>query len=211
MPTPAAPAHAFPEVYRDFSPALRARCVRLLGSGPAIDDVVQETFARLWASGRFLLAGEPRALAAWLHRTAERLAIDALRDRARVRPCDPDVLEPSSTTAAPDDIADARVTIAGVVDVPPRELEAATLARVDGLTHPAVATAMGVSERTVRRLLDRFDRRTAGLRASRAAVRGRWSGVALVLVLTLAALLSSRSCSADPADAPATSAPVSPQ
>ncbi len=207
MSTPSALARAFPEAYRDFSPALRARCVRLLGSGPAVDDVVQETFARLWSSGRFLLGGEPRTLAAWLHRTADRLAIDALRDRARVRPCDPEALEPASTTAAPDDLADARVTIAGVVDVPPRELEAATLARVDGLTHPAVASAMGVSERTVRRLLDRFDRRTAGLRASRAAARGKWSGVALVFFLTLAVLCSSRSCSADPADAP----PASPR
>jgi len=35
---------------------------------------------------------------------------------------------------------------------------------VDRLTQPEVATLMGVGERTVRRLLDRFDERTSVLR-----------------------------------------------
>ena len=37
------------------------------------------------------------------------------------------------------------------------ELEAAILNRVDRLSHPEVAEVLGVSERTVRRLLTRFD------------------------------------------------------
>ena len=43
------------------------------------------------------------------------------------------------------------------------ELEAAILNRVDRMTQPEVAEVMGISERSVRRLLDRFDRATAAL------------------------------------------------
>jgi DNA-directed RNA polymerase specialized sigma24 family protein len=47
---------------------------------------------------------------------------------------------------------------------PEAELEAAILSRVDRLTHPEVAEVMGVGERTVRRLLGRFDERTGVLK-----------------------------------------------
>jgi len=41
--------------------------------------------------------------------------------------------------------------------VPGEELEAVILCRVDGLSHPEAAEVLDVSERTVRRLLERFD------------------------------------------------------
>jgi DNA-directed RNA polymerase specialized sigma24 family protein len=44
------------------------------------------------------------------------------------------------------------------------ELEAALLARVDGLSQAEVAALLGVSERTVRRWLEAFDGHVATLR-----------------------------------------------
>ena len=64
-----------------------------------------------------------------------------------------------------DAYVEARATIASLAaSVPEDELSAAVLCRVDGLPQPEAATVLGVSERTVRRLLDRFDERTLPLR-----------------------------------------------
>jgi RNA polymerase sigma-70 factor (ECF subfamily) len=48
--------------------------------------------------------------------------------------------------------------------VPAEELECALLDRLDGLTQVESAEVLGVSERTVRRMLTRFDERLASLR-----------------------------------------------
>ena len=48
--------------------------------------------------------------------------------------------------------------------MPEEELAVAVLCRVDGLSQPEAAGVLGVSDRTVRRLLDRFDERTGALR-----------------------------------------------
>ncbi len=48
--------------------------------------------------------------------------------------------------------------------VPADELAVAVLCRVDGLPQPEAATVLGLSERTVRRMLGRFDERSASLR-----------------------------------------------
>ena len=49
--------------------------------------------------------------------------------------------------------------------IPKDELEVAILDRVDGLTQPESAEVLGVSERTVRRMLTRLDARLAALKA----------------------------------------------
>jgi RNA polymerase sigma-70 factor, ECF subfamily len=60
---------------------------------------------------------------------------------------------------------DARAAIATLAgSVPQDELEVVVLCRVDGLPQPEAAQVLGVSERTVRRVLDRFDQRTETLR-----------------------------------------------
>jgi len=48
--------------------------------------------------------------------------------------------------------------------VPQDELAVAVLCRVDGLAQPEAAQVLGISERTVRRVLDRFDQRTETMR-----------------------------------------------
>ena len=50
---------------------------------------------------------------------------------------------------------------------PPEEVEAAILSRVDGLNHQEIGEVLGISERTVRRLLARIDARLAGWRTRR--------------------------------------------
>ncbi len=153
----------FARTYARYLPPIRAKCRRLLGRSPAAEDVVHETFVRYWSSGP-AARDDARAAIAWLYRTCTRLAIDALRERRRTGD------EPAAIEAAPcgTDLAAssaARAAIAKLAgSVPEDELEAAVLCRVDGLPQPEAADVLGVSERTVRRLLDRFDERTGALK-----------------------------------------------
>jgi RNA polymerase sigma-70 factor, ECF subfamily len=152
----------FQVLYARFSPSIRAKCRRLLGRSQAAEDVAQEAFLRFWKSG--LEDGEPRAAMAWLYRTATRLAIDVLRDRRR-GPVDE--VSDDATPCAVDLGAslEARAAIASLAgSVPEDELFAAVLCRVEGLPQPEAAIVLGVSERTLRRLIERFDQRTAPLR-----------------------------------------------
>ncbi len=96
---------------------------------------------------------------AWLYRTCTRLAIDTLRSRARTTLTD----DPSRDEAWPGGVAiDTALHARRLVHtlckrVDADELETAVLCRVDGLSQLEAAAVLGVSERTVRRLLERFD------------------------------------------------------
>jgi RNA polymerase sigma-70 factor (ECF subfamily) len=153
-----------PEHYRALLAPLRAKCRRVLGDPSAAEDAAQEAFARFLSSGPELRGpSDARQVTAWLYRTCVRVAIDILRDRRR-----------SPLLAASDDVfpcavdaaraLEARSVLRRMRSMPDDEMEAAMLCRIDGLTHIEASEVMGVSERTVRRLLDRFDGRVVDMR-----------------------------------------------
>jgi RNA polymerase sigma factor (sigma-70 family) len=161
-------AAPIPAVYRRLLAPIRAKSRRMLGDGQAAEDVAQEAFVRLLQSQHELGPdADERTLVAWVYRTTTRLSIDALRDRARTKPSED--LDTLPCGVSPDGALDAKVAIRALsATTPPDELEAAVLCRVDGLSQPEAATVLGVSERTVRRLLERFDERSADLRREHA-------------------------------------------
>jgi RNA polymerase sigma-70 factor (ECF subfamily) len=110
---------------------------------------------------------------AWLYRTCTRVAIDLLRERRRTSPLALAIEDAGRAEPCGADLTgaiEARSALARIVgDAPDDELTAAMLCRVDGLTHPEAAEVLNVSERTVRRLLDRFDERVAALRNEHAS------------------------------------------
>jgi RNA polymerase sigma-70 factor, ECF subfamily len=145
------PAH-----YARYVAPVRAKCRRLLGDTSAAEDAAQETFLRLLDAG-LRIDAEPRVVLAWLYRTGTRISIDMLRERRR-RPAESDDHVPcGGDPAAALEARSALARIAGAT--PDDELAAAVLCRIDALTQPEAAAVMNVSERTVRRLLDRFDER----------------------------------------------------
>ena len=130
-------------------------------------DLAQEVFLRLWKQRN--LIQDPQGLTAWLYQTSTRLVVDRARRSTLSRES---LIYLQTVALGEDDLRyedrlvsrqDLRTVIA---DFPAKELEAAILNRLDRLTHPEVAEVMGVGERTVRRLLTRFDERATTLRGS---------------------------------------------
>ncbi|MEP6865931.1 MAG: sigma-70 family RNA polymerase sigma factor [Deltaproteobacteria bacterium] len=147
-----------PVHYARYVAPVRAKCRRLLGDTSAAEDAAQETFLRL-LNARLRPDAEPRVVLAWLYRTGTRISIDMLRERRR-HPFDPAHLDDAPCGGDPAAALEARSALARIAGATPDdELAAAVLRRIDSLTHPEAAAVMHVSERTVRRLLDRFDER----------------------------------------------------
>lgn len=154
----------FRETYVRFWGPIRAKCRRVLGGTALADEVAQEAFLRLWHAGPALDGCvEARAVLGWLYVTATRLSLDALRrSRGLVIQEETGAL---SCAASPLAVAEARSAIGRLCErASAEELEAALLARVDGLSQPEVAALLGVSERTVRRWLTAFDVHVRALR-----------------------------------------------
>lgn len=147
--------------YTRFFPLLREKCRRMLIDNDEAQDVAQETLVRFWRAG--VPTGDVRRVTAWLYRTSTHLAVDRLRRRSTQAPEDaaPPVEAPGLEAGA----ASRQLLSRLAAEVPADELEAAVLDRLDGLTQPEAAEVLGVSERTVRRLLSRFDARAAALQA----------------------------------------------
>ncbi|MEO1232378.1 MAG: RNA polymerase sigma factor [Myxococcota bacterium] len=146
------------EAYRTLWPIVRGKCARMLADAAEAEDVAQLTFVKLWRSGiaRRTPSAPPKVICAWIYRTSTRLAVDHLRRRRFEGTAAPELC----TEATPEGQTIARAALARIArQVPKRELETVVLHRLDGLTQPEVAEVLGVSERTVRRRLARFDER----------------------------------------------------
>ncbi|MGQ0507740.1 MAG: RNA polymerase sigma factor [Myxococcaceae bacterium] len=140
--------------YSRCFPVIAAKCRRMLGSESEALDIAQETFIRLWQTVPHLLE-RPDELGAWIYRASTRLAVDRLR-RQRVREAySPPQSEESHNLEARIAAQQRLARIAGACSS--EELSAAVLNRLDGLDQREIAGVLGVSERTVRRLLQRFD------------------------------------------------------
>lgn len=121
------------------------------------DDVAQDVFIRLWQRR---VSDDVRDVTAWLYKTATHLCIDRLRQRAMHQRPVPQPTLSSDLEAA----TSHRQTLERLVSLADAdELHVAVLSRLDGLTQPEAAAVLGISERTVRRLLTRFDERVARL------------------------------------------------
>lgn len=161
----------FTLAYVRFMPPIRAKCRRLLGTSADVEEIVQDTFLRLWQGGPPLPpAGDPRTVMAWLYRTCTHLAIDALRRRLRRPLAEPESLDALPCALSIEQLSHARQLIAALhARVPEDELHAVVLCRVDGLPHAEAAEVLEISERTLRRLVARFDERSAEWRKETAS------------------------------------------
>jgi len=153
--------------YRRYFPVIREKCRRMLSDPAEADDAAQETFVRLWRA-RFG-DSDPRRLTAWIYRTSTRIAIDRLRKRAARMSMDDALDRLAFVPAGPDEALAVRRTLELVSrTLPATEVEIAVLHRLDGLTQAEIAEVAEISARTVRRFLERLDKRVEKLRKENA-------------------------------------------
>jgi RNA polymerase sigma-70 factor (ECF subfamily) len=145
--------------YRQYFQIVREKCARMLRDPAEAQDVAQETFARLWS--RRADIEDPRAVTAWLYRTSTRLAVDSYRRNRGREPLDLERQDMGRPPGGADRLHAVRLLERIAGRAPQRELEVAVLSRLDELTHDEIAEVTGMSSRTVRRLLHKFDRRLA--------------------------------------------------
>ena len=139
------------ESYRDYAPAVYARCVRILRDREAARDVTQEVFVRCYRERARLRPG--RELLAWLYQVATNLCLNSLRhDKVRAAALGRDGAGAVSEPVAPGQ----RLVLELLEGLDPRTQAIAIYVYIDGMTQPEAAAVAGVSDRTVRKCLTRF-------------------------------------------------------
>lgn len=141
----------------DIFLGLRKRLVstisRFVKSRATAEDLVQDTFLRLWE--RRAALPEADQLHGYVLRTGRNLAIDFHR-RERVAPFVHGVehLEfMADAVPSPEDTVIARQNVRSIGEaiaaLPPRAREVFVLARIDGLTYVEIGAKLGISPKTV--------------------------------------------------------------
>jgi RNA polymerase sigma-70 factor, ECF subfamily len=142
------------ELYREYGPAIYARCRRILENRAAAEDATQETFLRVHRH----LAHAPNAEEAlrWIYRIATNYCLNELRNDKRHRSLLEGVSSPVSVELVEDRLLDRDLGRRLVLRAPQQIQPAAWLYHVDGLDQEEVARVLGVSRRTVVTYLSQF-------------------------------------------------------
>lgn len=166
------PPEASPETTRWFAtevqphrPALRAWLLARFPTLPDVDDIVQESLARLVQAREVSPIRSAKAL---LFTTARHLALDAVR-RQRVVAFEPitDDTDPTVLTDAADVVAsvakqqELELLTQAIQSLPERVRQIFTLRTAYGLTQKQIAGKLGVSESTVEKQMAQGIRRCA--------------------------------------------------
>jgi RNA polymerase sigma-70 factor (ECF subfamily) len=140
--------HALEELYRRYAPRLYAFGVRVLGSRDLAEELVQETFVRLWRTATTFDRSKG-SVGAFVFTIARHIAVDLWR-RPSSRPFDPEPEE----VPEPVDRVDTVVTVLAVRDAM-RDLSVAhrevlELTYRTGLKQTEIAEILGVPLGTVK-------------------------------------------------------------
>src|SRR5262249_38160058 len=135
------------DVYRRYGGLLGHRCRLLLRDEALAEDAFQELFAMLLRRGDALREAESPYR--WLCRATERVSLDLLRRRKRVREAlrldEVDLAGPAPGVNA----EERRAVIESIERLEPEQQSLAILLFVDGLSQVEAASELGVSRVTV--------------------------------------------------------------
>ncbi len=111
------------------------------------EDIVQETFLKLYRNNAWEGIGDERA---FLARASWRLAVDRMRTRRRV-PAEPEPPAPSATPEQAAIAGNRTAIVHQLMDALPEELrQPLALSAIDEMTSPKIASILGIPEGTVR-------------------------------------------------------------
>ncbi|WP_371157568.1 sigma-70 family RNA polymerase sigma factor [Jannaschia sp. 2305UL9-9] len=150
-----------------LGPKLLAFCLRLTGGNRAeAEDIMQETFLRLWRKAAEWDAGGTAQMSTWLGRVAANLAIDRKRRAARSAPLDDsvDIADETPGVEARMIAEDRQAALGAALDaLPDRQRQAVVLRHIEGYSNPDIAAMMGTGVEAVESLVARGKRRLATL------------------------------------------------
>lgn len=182
MPPPSEQARWFAEQVQPHEPELRAFLRRQFPSVQDIDDLVQESYARLLRARHAGAIVEPRA---YLFSTARNVAIDLFR---RQRPILLDDIEEKHRPAVVEGTRNAadsashsqeiELLVAAIEALPTRCREVITLRKLHGLSYREIALRLGISENTVNAQLAIGLARCRQFLVARGVVKGNGHGLA---------------------------------
>ncbi|MGH7946751.1 MAG: RNA polymerase sigma factor [Opitutaceae bacterium] len=148
-------ARWFTEEVRPHEPALRAYLRGRFPSLTDIDDLVQETYARIFRARR---AGELKEVRPYLFATARNAAVDLCR-RNKIRATVAGSIAEIDPISVVEDRPDSAEIISHEQEIellhdairalPNRCREVFTLRKLHGLSHRAIAEKLGISENTI--------------------------------------------------------------
>lgn len=153
---------AYRELVRRHGKKLHHYAARLTKSPADAEDIVQETFLRLWQRASEY---SPRArVTTWLHRIAHNLAVDRLRARGRWQALDEEEEAPISAPQARliDDQRRAESLDAALNQLPERQRAALLLVHLHELSGKEAAQVLEISEDALESLLARARRTLKG-------------------------------------------------
>jgi RNA polymerase sigma-70 factor (ECF subfamily) len=148
---------AFAALYDRTAPRLFAVCLRIARHRRLAEELLRETYVRVWDNARQFDPAKGRALA-WMTTLARTHAIDVIRIKIREpRPPDEVTLEAAEPTAL--GAMEARVEFDAVGrclrELAYGERHVIVLAYRDGLSHDQLAVLLGVSVETVKEWVSR--------------------------------------------------------
>ena len=147
---------AYQELLQRYASRLHQFALRLTRSPAEAEDIVQDTFMRLWVHAADY---DPKARpTTWLHRIAHNLAVDRLRARGRLTELD-DEAEPAAGPSSQASLVDAKRRTEGLYRaldaLPERQATAIGLVHLQGLSGKEAAEVMGLGEEALESLLAR--------------------------------------------------------
>jgi RNA polymerase sigma-70 factor (ECF subfamily) len=146
---------AYRELVRRYAAKLNHYVVRLTRDAHEAEDIVQETFLRLWQRASEY---SPKArVTTWLHRIAHNLAVDRLRVRGRWQMLEDDAEIPVSASQARliDDRRRRESLDAAISELPERQRAALVLVHLHELSGKEAADVLEISEEALESLLSR--------------------------------------------------------
>jgi RNA polymerase sigma-70 factor, ECF subfamily len=159
---PPADGRDIAELYQRHAPAIYAHCRRLLGSGPAGRDALQESFVRVLQHHRVLGPGD-QALR-YLYRTSTNVCINLLRQRSVRERAAPLIAVQIMASQSNQPIPGDREFVRLLLDQCDETAVAVALMHfVDGMTQVEVAATLGITRRTVYNRIRRIERLASDL------------------------------------------------
>jgi RNA polymerase sigma-70 factor, ECF subfamily len=142
------------DLYRQYGPAVYRRCLRLLREPESARDATQEVFVKLVRDMDRL--SDRETVLPWLYRVATNHCLNLRRNAVR-RGDDVELPDLDVADTAPADNYPDRALAQQVLSRFDSSTQAVAVGvLVDGMEHEEVATALGISRRTVARKLERF-------------------------------------------------------